>query len=306
MNLEYLNTFINVIKIGSFSEAARRLYISQPAISAQIQKLEQELGVRLINRGKSGISMTRAGEILYRFAENVYDERSIMLRELDQLREETTGELIITTSPVLGEFILPGIISEFREDYSLVVVNLLISDSLKVIEEVKNGIYEIGFCSIKTESQELEFFKIAEDNIVLIVYPGHLFSSRKEISLDELRGESLILRDAAGKKAGDTYLLMQAGLDLNQCKLKLIMGTIMGVITSVEARVGIAFLPFSSVKQAESLGLVKVIKVKGNTLKREYYCVYRKEKVVSRIADKFIEYIRQDHHHLRQSLHKAW
>lgn len=292
MNLEYLNTFITVVKIRSFSKAAKKLYISQPAISAQIQKLEQELGIRLINRGKSGITMTSAGRILYHFAEYVFHEQSILLRDLYQLREETIGELNIITSPVTGEFVLPSILSEFKENYPLVGVNVIISDSFKVTEEVINGTFDIGLCSIKTESKELEFLKIAEDDIVLIVYPGHPLSSRKEVSPEELSGESLILRDQIGKKAGDTYLLTKAGFDFNQCKLKLIMGTIMGVVLSVEARAGIAFLPYMTVKRSEALGLIKVIKVKGLAVKREFFFVYRKGREVSRISEEFKSFIK--------------
>jgi DNA-binding transcriptional LysR family regulator len=148
MNFEYLNTYLTVVRTGSFSEAAKQLFISQPAISAQIKKLEQELDIRLIERGKGGISMTYAGRMLYHFSEYLQHEYSYMLRDIERTGAKTLNELNIITSPVSGEYILPGIITGFNETHSLTSVNLEIADSLKVIEYVQKGVYDIGFCSM--------------------------------------------------------------------------------------------------------------------------------------------------------------
>ena len=291
MNLNYLNYFLHVVNLGSISDAAKRLYISQPAVSAQIQKLEQELGIRLIDRGKRGVSMTNAGRIFYHFAEYVHREHSVMLRDLSHLRKNTTDELTIITSPLPGEYILPNLLNEFKDNYPVVQVNLITVDSLKVIEDVRNSVYDLGFCSLRLEFPDLEYFKIAEDALVLLVYPGHPLSGRKEISLLELSGETIILRDPVKRNIGDTYLLMQAGLDLNLFKLKLVMGTFTGVLSAVEARAGIAFLPYLAAKKSEALGLIKILKVKEITVKRSLFYVCRSGKEENRLLEELKSFI---------------
>jgi len=292
VNLDYLNTYLTVVRIGSFSKAAKQLFITQPAISAQIKNLEQELGIQLIKRGRGGIAMTYAGRMLFHFSEYVHHEYSYMLRDIERSRDKTLDDLNIITSPVCGEYILPGILSEFRETHALTDANLEIADSLKVIEYVQNGIYDIGACSMIAESSDLEFFKVAEYDIVLILYPGHPLSDQKEISLYELSGESIILREPVGVKVGDTKLLIEAGLDLNQFKQRFVVGTMSGLVALVEARAGIAFLPYMVAKKSETLGLIKIVKVKEMNLTRGFFFLTKKGKERSRVSDEFIEFIK--------------
>ena len=100
MNLEHLKTFQEVIRLGSFSEVAKQLSISQPAVSFQIQKLEQDLGVRLIDRSQKKLTLTEPGKRLQKFAETVQDEYESLFADLDQLREEVVGKLLITASTI--------------------------------------------------------------------------------------------------------------------------------------------------------------------------------------------------------------
>src|SRR4030042_2911578 len=114
MNIEYLKTFLEVVKLGSFSEVAKKLSISQPAVSFQIQKLERDLGVRLIDRRQKTIALTDAGKRLLRFAETVEKEHTRLIRDLDQLREEVTGDIVIAASTIPGEVLLPPIRGVFK------------------------------------------------------------------------------------------------------------------------------------------------------------------------------------------------
>ncbi|MCK5430836.1 MAG: LysR family transcriptional regulator, partial [Anaerolineales bacterium] len=117
MNLEYLTTFLKVIEEGNFSEVAKQLSISQPAVSFQIQRLEQDLGVRLIDRRMKKVILTEAGKHMVKFAERVQRGYASMLDEIEKLRDEVTGELIIAASTIPGEFLLPSFLSEFKRRY---------------------------------------------------------------------------------------------------------------------------------------------------------------------------------------------
>ncbi|MBM3156976.1 MAG: LysR family transcriptional regulator [Chloroflexi bacterium] len=292
MNIEYLKTFLEVVRLGSFSEVAKKLSISQPAVSFQIQKLERDLGVRLIDRGQKKIALTDAGKRLLRFAEAVEKEDSRLRRDLDQVREEITGDIVIAASTIPGEVLLPPILGEFRALHSSVCSRVEVSDSLTVIARVQGGDYDVGFCGIAPEGKELHYFKIAEDEIVLIVFPGHPFAGRKKVSPLELEGEPLIFREeTSGTQRNVKSLLARAGLDIAKWSPCLVLGTSQSVVTAVESGLGIAFVSNLAIKKSLALGLVKRVAVESIKLKRDFYCVYRKERVVSRLLSEFIDFV---------------
>lgn len=292
MNLDYLRTYLEVIKTGSFSEVARKLSISQPTVSFQIQKLERDLGVRLIDRSKKTIIMTEAGKRLLRFAEFVEEERARLLDDVEQLREEVVGDLVITASTVPGEFLIPAILSEFKVQHPAVGIRVAVSDSLTVINDVQNGAYEVGFCGAMPEGRDLESFKIAEDEIVLIVFPEHPFANRPEVSPMEVVGEPLIFREeTSGTQRSVESQLLEAGFNLGQGAPKLILGTTQAVVSAVEAKAGIAFVSSLAIKKSCALGLVKVVELEGLRLRRDFFCIYREERIVSRLLGEFVAFV---------------
>jgi len=292
MNLDYLRTYLEVVRLGSFSEVAKKLAISQPAVSFQIQKLERELGVRLIDRTQKAVTMTAAGKRLLRFAESVEEELGHLQHDLDQLREEVTGDLLIDASTIPGEFLLPPLLAEFKARHPAVRAQVAISDSIGVIEGVRDGAYEIGFCGVAPEGQDFESFVVARDEIVLIVFPGHPFAGRGEISFTELEGESLIFREeTSGTQRSLEALLAKEGFSLSKCASGLVLSTTQAVVSAVEAGAGIAFVSNLAVKKSLALGLVRQVAVSGLRLSRDFYCIYRKRRIVSRLLEEFVAFI---------------
>jgi DNA-binding transcriptional LysR family regulator len=293
MNLEYLRTYIEVIKAGSFSEVAKRLLISQPAVSFQIQKLEQELGVRLIDRRQKKLVMTEAGKRLLAFAKLFDNEHQTLVRDFEHLREEVSGNLVIAASTMPGDFILPPILGEFKRQHPAVNIQVAATDSAGVIEMVKGGEYDIGFCGVLPEDRDLEAVKIAEDEIVLIVFPEHPFAGRKQVPFLEVSAEPLIFREpTSGTQRSVEAILSNAGFDLSRCKPALVLGTTEAVVTAVEAKSGIAFVSNLAIKKSVALGLVKEVKIKGVNIKRDFFCIYRKQRVVSRLLEEFISFVK--------------
>jgi LysR family transcriptional regulator, low CO2-responsive transcriptional regulator len=293
MNLDYLRTYLQVVKLGSFSEAARKLKVSQPAISFQISKLERDLGVRLIDRSQKTINVTEAGKRLLEFAELVERERANLQYDMDRIRGEVTGTLVIAASTIPGEILLLPILSEFQVRHPAVSVRVEISDSLEVISRVQEGDYDIGFCGIAPERKELDFFKFAEDEIVLIVFPEHPFSQRKEVSFPELQGEPLISReDTSGTQSSLKSLLAGSGFDPGELLPSLTLGTTQAVVSAVEAGMGIGFVSNLAIDKSLALGLVKTVAVNDLKLNRDFYCVYRRKGVISRLLSEFIDFIR--------------
>lgn len=293
MNLDYLITYLELIKLGSFSTVAKKLSISQPAVSFQIQRLEHDLGVRLINRSRKKITMTDAGKRLLKFATTIKEERNQLLNDLDRLRQEVTGALSIVASTIPSEFLLPPILGEFMTLHPAISAQVTIRDSLTVIADVRDGSYEVGFCGIAPpEEQGLESFQIAQDEIVLIVFPEHPFAQRKEISFAELEGEPLIHRETtSGTRKSLEQLLSRAGLDHSRLVPHLILSSTQAIVSAVEAKAGIAFVSNLAIKKSLKLSLVRQLTVDKMKLRRDFHCIYYKERVVSRLLQEFLSFV---------------
>ena len=294
MNIDYLITFLEVIRQGSFSEVAKKLSITQPAVSFQINKLERDLGVKLIDRGKKTLTLTDAGQRLLRFAEVIEQEKITLTRDLEKMRDEVTGDLIIAASTIPGEVLLPPMLGEFKALHPSICVRLDISDSMVVINGVHNGDYDIGFCGVAPEGRDLHCFKIANDEIVLVVFPEHPFARRKTVSLAEVGEEQIILREeTSGTQLNIQSLFRKAGLRTEGWSCRMVLGTTQAVVAAVESRLGIAFVSNLAIEKSLALGLVKQVEVEGMQLKRDFYCVYRQERVVTRLLGEFISFVEE-------------
>ena len=293
MNLEYLKTYIELIETGSFSKVAKKLSISQPAVSFQIQKLEHDLGARLINRRQKNISMTDAGKRLLSFARAVADETNFLLNDLDTLRQEVTGELSIVASTIPSEFLLPPILSEFLNLHPAVRARIETSNSLTIIEGIQNGNIEIGFCGVSPPpDNQLESFKISGDEIVPIVFSGHPLAAKKQISFSDLEDEFLIFREAtSGTHKSLESLLSSAGFNMRQLIPRLVLGNTHSIVSAVEAGAGIAFVSTLAIQRSLELGLICQLKLEKLELKRDFFCIHRKEAALSRLLKEFVAFV---------------
>ncbi|MBI2909176.1 MAG: LysR family transcriptional regulator [Chloroflexi bacterium] len=293
MNTDYLRTFLEVVRLKSFSEAAKRLGLSQPAVSFQIQRLERDLVVRLIDRSEKGFALTQAGERFRRFAESVVQERERLLADLDVLRSEVAGTLAIAASTIPGEYLVAPILGKFRSEHPAVNARLAVFDSIAVIEKVSQGEFDIGFCGTAPEGYSLSQFKVAADELVLVVPPQHPLAQRESVSLLELTEEPWLFREeTSGTQRSLARLLNRQGFDLGRISPVMVLGSTQSVLSAVEGGVGIAFISDLAVAKSASLGLLKVVPVEALKLERDFYCVYNEERLVSRLQREFLAFVR--------------
>jgi DNA-binding transcriptional LysR family regulator len=169
---------------------------------------------------------------------------------------------------------------------------IITRNSLDVIAGVRDGSYEVGFCGIAPpKEQGLESLRIAQDEIVLIVFPEHPFAKRKEVSFAELVAEPLINRETtSGTRKSLEEMLTRAGLNPGQLRPHLILGSTQAVVSAVEAKAGIAFVSNLAIKKSLRLGLVQQLNVDKMKLRRDFYCIYYRERVVSRLLQEFLAF----------------
>jgi LysR family transcriptional regulator, transcriptional activator of the cysJI operon len=295
VNLDYLKTYLLLVKMGSFSGVAKKLSISQPAVSFQIQRLEHDLGTRLINRSQKKITLTEAGKRLLAFAQSVNTDEERLLGDIARLREEVGGELLIAASTTPGELLLPALMGEFIALHSAVKSQIIVRDSMDVINGVHEGSYEVGFCgAVPSPHFGLESFRIAGDNIVLIVYPDHPLALKRKVKLADIQHEPFIVREpTSGTQKTLEGLLAKEGLTASHLTQRLIVGSSLAVLSAVEARAGIAFISDLAIKKALELETVKKIELDDLSLKRDFFCIYYAERMASRLLQEFIAFVRE-------------
>jgi DNA-binding transcriptional LysR family regulator len=293
MNIEHLKTFREIARLGSFSAVAKGLGISQPAVSFQIQKLEQELGTRLIDRSQRAITLTSAGQRLLSFTEQVEGQREKLQHDLDEMREEVSGDLNIAASTIPGEYLLPPLLSKFKQQHPPVKIQVTVTDSLTVINHVRDNVYEVGFCGVEPDGKDLASFKIGSDEITLIVFSGHPFAGKGEITPDELAGEHFVFREwTSGTQRSLENLLAKAGIDIKKLVPQLVLGSTQAVIAAVAAGAGIAFVSSVAVRRGATLAAIREVKVRGLQTSRDFYCIYRPERATSRLYEEFRNFIK--------------
>ncbi|MFQ6058375.1 MAG: selenium metabolism-associated LysR family transcriptional regulator [Anaerolineae bacterium] len=293
LSTSYLKSFLEIVKRGSFTEAAKGLRVTQPAVSLQIQRLEAELGTTLFERRESGVVLTPAGEEFYRFAQKVMAERERMLDRLAQLREEVYGELILAASTVPGEYILPRILSGFKARYPAVDITVSISDSAIVLDRLVADECHFGFVGFATEHRGVEFFKIAEDEIVLVVPPDHPFADHPFVALGDLAKEPLVRREiGSGTMESTRCSLRAAGLDLDRCPVAVVLDSAQAVMSAVEAGLGISFVSRLAASKSLELGHLRVVPIEGLSMKRDILCAYRPARMNTRLLEEFLSFVR--------------
>src|SRR6188508_1219133 len=236
MDTRQLAAFCAVVELKSFSQAAERLGVTQPAISLQIRSLEERLGRRLLDRSGRRVEPTEAGLVLYRNAQRMLQ----LEHQLDEdlAREETgalRGTLAIGASTGPGGHLVPLLLCEFQHDHPELAVSLTISDTDRVIDQVGEREIELGVVGALRRHRSLEFEPLVRDQIVLAVPPGHPFAG-KAIPLEQLQREQYIaMQEGAGVRHVIEEDLRAAGLRMRDLPSKLELGLQESVKSAVAA-----------------------------------------------------------------------
>ena len=216
MDLRQLEIFVKVTELKSFSKAAEALFLTQPTVSEHIRTLEQELGVRLLDRLGRGAESTAAGRLLLSHATRILQLQREALQAMDSFQGRLAGELLVAASTIPGEYVLPPLIGRFKEKFPDIAITLLIGDSRAVVDWVAEGRAEVGVVGARLPHRGVEYRELMPDELVLVVPAGHPWHGKKEVGLEDLRTEPLLLRErGSGTRAALESALAQAGLDLS-------------------------------------------------------------------------------------------
>ncbi|MPZ78577.1 MAG: LysR family transcriptional regulator [Deltaproteobacteria bacterium] len=296
LDLYKLEVFYWVAELKSFSEAAQRLSLKQPTVSAHIQELEKTLAGKLFYRIPGKVTLTALGLLLVEQARSLLAFKRETVAVVEQFHGTLSGELWIGGSNIPGEYLLPQRLGEFIKRYPGVKPILRIGDSAGIVEEVLGGKVEIGFVGFKSADARLSFDKVWQDEMVLTVPKSHPWSRRKFVQLADLRAENFISREqGSGTLDSFRHLISKSRRSVDEL-LNVVMelGSTAAVKEALISGFGISILSRVSIKRELVDGLLVDISIRGLKMKRDFYEVCYKGRPLSPVAQAFRAFLKSE------------
>jgi DNA-binding transcriptional LysR family regulator len=293
MDTRQLAAFCAVVERKSFSQAAERLGVTQPAVSLQVRALEKRLGTRLLDRSGRRVEPTEAGSRLYRGAQRMLALEDQIVSDVAAMSEgELVGDLVLGASTGPAAIAVPILLCEFQRDHPGVRVFLTVSDTHAVVERVAARELELGIVGASRRHRGVRFEPFLSDQVILACPPGHRFAGRR-ISLEELREESLILmQEGAGVRQIVEDGLRRQGVRLRDLDVRLELGLQESVRAAVEAGYGVTFISRTAVEADLEAGTLAESQVEGLAASREISLASATGRARSRAAEAFVEFAR--------------
>ncbi|MDO0821472.1 selenium metabolism-associated LysR family transcriptional regulator [Desulfosporosinus nitroreducens] len=289
--LDLMRLFAQVVEEQSFTMVARKLGISQPAVSNQIRAFEEKLGVKLLYRKGKGFALTQEGETVYRHTLHMLDEWSELMREIGDSEKLMSGKVHIGASHIPGEYLLPIYLAAFRKQYPEIKFKLSIGDSLEMAEKVLA--HEVDFAVVgaifDTEKLTSEFW--LKDELGFVISSDNPLCASQSIDLKSLREDPMIIRETgSGHRRAFEEALTKQGLDLNDFNIALEVGSTEAVKNAVRSGIGYSFLSKHALESCEKQGLVWA-NVKDFYIERGFYLLTRRNKPLTVAADASYRYL---------------
>ncbi len=293
MDLWQLKIFCNVVDLKSFSKAGEAVHLSQPTVSSHIKDLEAHFGTQLIDRLARNVSATKAGELLYDYAQRLialqHETESAMAEYIGNIK----GRLTVGGSTIPGGYLLPQLIGAFSKSYPDVIISLVVADTSEILEKISSGAIELGVVGASDESNQLEQTPLGEDDLCIVVPSGHRWADRDTISISELTDEPFIVRESgSGTLRSIEQHIHKAGFTLNDFHVVAEMGSTEAVRQSIKSSVGISILSAIAVADDVKAGTLKTLAVEGLQLKRRFYLTRHKHRTPSPLCRTFVDFIK--------------
>lgn len=270
--LDQLRILKAIAAEGSFKRAADSLYVSQPAVSLQVQHLERQLDVPLFDRGGRRAQLTEAGQLLLSYGDRILSLCQETCRAIDDLQNLNGGTLIIGASQTTGTYLMPQMIGLFRKKYPEVSVQLHVHSTRRTAWSVANGQVDLAIIGGEIPADLLDSLEItpyAEDELALILPTSHALAQVEALPIEELYKLQFITLDSQStiRKAIDRVLL-DSGVDPRQLEIAMELNSIEAIKNAVQAGLGAAFLSVTAIEKELQMGALKQMRIDGVVIKR--------------------------------------
>ena len=286
MDFDQLHTFLEIVRLKSFSKAAQTCYRTQPAISAQVRQLEQELRTELFERFGSRISLTIAGKIFAGYAEQMLDLRRRAQDAMAELETNPRGELVIAANEATCIYILPKVFSQFRQLFPAVQLQVNRSYGSHVMEAVLDNSADFGMAQLPMEDKRIQVVNIHNDEIRLVVPARHPLAARKAVAAEDVVEYFLIL-----PQQGKTRHRLNHWLEPveDEVRISMELDSTEMMKHFVMAGLGVTFLAVSNCQEEIAAGKLVALPLLPEPLQRRLGLIYRRDKALSKAALGFIQ-----------------
>lgn len=288
MDLDQLHTFLEIVRLKSFSKAAQTCFRTQPAVSAQIRQLEHELNASLFERLGTRIALTTAGKIFAEHAEQILDLRRRAQDAIQELERVPRGELVIAANEATCIYVLPEVFREFKKQFPNVQLHVDRSYGSRVLEAVTDNLADFGITQLPVDAKRCQVVKIHSDEIRLICSPDHPLAGRRQVTAHEVAPHTLLL-----PKTGTTRAKLNSWLEAveEEIQVSMELDSTEMIKRFVIAGLGCSFLAASHCREEVQLGKLSTIALGPEPMIRRLGLIYRKDKALSKAALGFIQVI---------------
>lgn len=287
MNFHQLRVFYEVANARSFTAAAEKLYLTQPAVTLQIQNMEIYYSVKLFDHIGKQIILTHAGEILFEFAEKIFSLSRQAEDAIADFRKLKRGVLKIDSVFTFADYYLPVLLEVFYKKYPGITIKIQTGNTSQVIENTLLHKNDIAFVAYKPQTNKLVAKEFLTDQLVVVVPPYHKFAGRESLALEELIGEPLILREqgSSPRKIVDE-VLKKKGLSP---QIVMESGSTSAIKRAVEDGIGMAILSHQAVEKEVRDGILKELCFSDAEISYHFFLIHHKDKYLSSILNAFLD-----------------
>jgi DNA-binding transcriptional LysR family regulator len=277
---------LEIVRLKSFSKAAQSCFRTQPAVSAQVRQLEQDLNAPLFERLGTKIALTPAGQIFAHYSEQILDLRRQAQDAINELERVPRGELVIAANEATCIYVLPRVFSEFKKQYPNVQILVDRSYGSRVVEAVVENQADFGITQLPVTEKRVQVAKIHSDEIKMIVPASHPLAGLERVEVQQLAGQPLLL-----PKTGTTRTRLTSWLEPAEelTTISMELDSTEMIKRFVLAGLGIGFLAATHVQEEVEKGTLVAVSLAPEPMVRQIGLIYRKDKALSKAALGFIE-----------------
>ncbi len=288
MDLDQLHTFLEIVRLKSFSKAAQTCFRTQPAISAQVRQLEQELNTSLFERLGTRIRLTPAGKIFADYAEQILDLRRRAQDSINELDRVPRGELVIAANEATCIHVLPRVFSEYKKQFPNVQLQVDRSYGARVVEAVVDNLADFGITQLPVQETKVQVVRIHSDEIKVIVPPHHPLADRTSVSAQEVANHTVLMPKYGTTRKRLTTWFEAAGDNL---QISMELDSTEMIKRFCLAEMGVGFLAYTHCREEVEAGLLRAISIEPEPMIRRLGLIYKKDKALSKAALGFIQVI---------------
>ncbi|PKN53632.1 MAG: hypothetical protein CVU55_00475 [Deltaproteobacteria bacterium HGW-Deltaproteobacteria-13] len=279
ITIQQMEAIISLVEEGSFSRAAKRMLLTQPALTKNIKNAEDCLGVRLANRSSAGISLTPEGKLLYDYARRMIKLRDEAKEKVLALGKDACGNIYLSASTIPANYILPRVLSEFNKVNYGIRIHIKTSDSEDAMNMVLDNEVEMGFIGKKPLNRKLKAEILWKDRLILAVSKDHPWQKKKSITLPELLDEPFVIREkgSATRDLFESYLKKSNSINLSQFNICCELGSSEAIKEAVISGLGVSVISIHAVSRELSQGLIFEVPIQGYSMERNFYLIYRSQ-----------------------------